>query len=231
LLSTLSLKYSDVILAGNFNSIILIEKHLLNDTESLGLFPVIFKWPTYYSTTCNTLLAVFYVSDFKKSQKYGQISLPAFSKHDLIFFTYNINIDYNDYYMDCRDFVNIDYALLSADLDSCDWNSLYCTAEANTQLEILQRKVKILYDRTVPLKRKMCKHRAKSWFNYVIKNIIQKHDKSYAKRKRYKTQNFYNDFKSNRKLVNENWSLQSRNEITTYINSDIQKTIKIHGQF
>jgi len=121
--------------------------------------------------------------------------------------------------------------ILSADLDSCDWNSLYCTAEANTQLEILQRKVKILYDRTVPLKRKMCKHRAKSWFNYVIKNIIQKHDKSYAKRKRYKTQNFYNDFKSNRKLVNENWSLQSRNEITTYINSDIQKTIKIHGQF
>jgi len=117
--------------------------------------------------------------------------------------------------------------MLSADLDSCDWNSLYCTAEVNTQLEILQRKVKILYDITVPSKRKMCKHRAKSWFNYNIKKLIQKRDKSYAKWKGYKTENFYNEFKSNRKLVNKT----TANEITTYINSNIQKTIRIHGQF
>jgi len=88
-------------------------------------------------------------------QNYDQISLPAFSKHDLIFFTYNNNIYYNNYYTNYKDFNNIDYALLSADLDSCDWNSIYCTAEANTQLEILQRKVKILDDTAVPLKRKM----------------------------------------------------------------------------
>jgi len=98
--------------------------------ESLGLFPVNLKYPTHFSTTCNTLLDVFFVSDCKKNQNYDKISLPAFSKHDLIFFTYNINIDYNDYYIEYRDFINIDYALLSADLDSCDWNSLHCTAEA-----------------------------------------------------------------------------------------------------
>jgi len=130
LLSTLSLKYSDVILPGDLNSNILIEKHLSNDMESLGLFPVNLKYPTHFSTTCNTLLDVFFVSDCKKNQNYDKISLPAFSKHDLIFFTYNINIDYNDYYIEYRDFINIDYALLSADLDSCDWNSLHCTAEA-----------------------------------------------------------------------------------------------------
>jgi len=68
LLSTLSLKYSDAILAGDFNSNILIEKHLSNDMESLGLFPV--KYPTHFSTTCNTLLDVFYVSDCKKIQNF-----------------------------------------------------------------------------------------------------------------------------------------------------------------
>jgi len=115
------------------------------------------------------MLHIFPLPDCKKIQSYDQISLPAFFKNDLIFFTYNINIDHNDYYIEYRDFINIDYALLSADLDSCDWNSLYCTAEVNTQLEILQRKVKILYDRTFPLQRKVCKHRAKSWFNYNIK--------------------------------------------------------------
>jgi len=34
-----------------------------------------------------------------------------FPKHELIFFTYNINIDYNDYYIEYRDFINIDFAL------------------------------------------------------------------------------------------------------------------------
>jgi len=179
--------------------------------ESFGLFPVNFKYPTHFSTTCNTLLDELFVSDCKKIQNYDQISLPAFSKHDLIIFTYNINIDYNDCYIEYRDFVNIDYALLSADLDSCDWNSLYCTAEVNTQLEILQRKVKIHYDRTVPLKRNMCKHRAKSWFNYSIENLIQKRDKSYAKWNRCKTENFYNEFKSNRKLVNKAIAEAKRN--------------------
>jgi len=174
LLSTLSLNYSDVILAGDFNSNILIERQLSNDMESLGLFPVNFKYPTHFSTTCNTLLDVFFVSDCKKIQNYDQISLLAFSKHELIFFTYNINIDYNDYYIEYRDFINIDFALLSADLDFCDWNSLYCTAEVNTQLEILQRKVKILYHRTVPLKRKMCIHRDKSWLSYSIKKPNKK---------------------------------------------------------
>jgi len=57
----------------------------------------------------------------------------------------------------------------------------------------------------------MCKQRAKSWFNYNIKNPIQKRDKSYAKWKRYKTENFYNEFKSNRKLVNETIAEAKRN--------------------
>jgi len=57
----------------------------------------------------------------------------------------------------------------------------------------------------------MCKHRAISWFNYNIKNLIQTRDKSYAKWKRYKTENFYNEFKSNRKLVNETIAEAKRN--------------------
>jgi len=79
------------------------------------------------------MLHIFPLPDCKKIQSYDQISLPAFFKNDLIFFTYNINIDHNDYYIEYRDFINIDYALLSADLDSCDWNSLYCTAEVNSE--------------------------------------------------------------------------------------------------
>jgi len=67
----------------------------------------------------------------------------------------------------------------------------------------------------------------KSWFNYNIKNVIQKRDKSYrnATRQRIFTT-----------ILNqiENWSikpLQRRNEITTYTKSDIQKTIKLDGKF
>jgi len=82
--------------------------------ESIGLFPVNFKYFTHFPTTCHyPLLDVFFVSDCKKVQNYDEISLPAFFKHDLIFFTYNINIDYNEYYIEYRDFINIDYALLS----------------------------------------------------------------------------------------------------------------------
>jgi len=51
-------EYTDVIITGN----ILMEKHLLDSFESIGLFSVNLQTPTHFTNTCNTLFDLFLVN-------------------------------------------------------------------------------------------------------------------------------------------------------------------------
>jgi len=54
--SDISLEYTDIILAGHFNSNLLSESHLVDNFKSLGLFSVNETIPTHFSSHCDTLL-------------------------------------------------------------------------------------------------------------------------------------------------------------------------------
>jgi len=102
ILTDITVNFTDVILAGDFNSDILRESHLTSNMESLGLKPVNLSFPTHFSRTRNALLDLFFVSDVNKICLYDQLIAPSFSKHDLIYLTYNFDLNYTDHIISYR---------------------------------------------------------------------------------------------------------------------------------
>jgi len=62
ILTDITVNFTDVILAGNFNSDIMRKSHPTSNTESLGLKPLNLSFPTHFIRKRNTLLD-FFVSD------------------------------------------------------------------------------------------------------------------------------------------------------------------------
>jgi len=114
--------------------------------ESLGLKPVNLSFPTHFSTTRNTLLDLFFVSDVNKICLYDQLIVRSFSKHDLIYLTYNFDLNYTDHTISYRDFKNINYInyiyinyiMLNEAFDQCVWNNIYSLPTVDRQLNFLQ---------------------------------------------------------------------------------------------
>jgi len=133
ILTDITVNFTDVILAGDFNSDILRESTLTSNMESLGLKPVNLSFLTHFSRTRNTLLDWFFVS-----VSYDQLIVPSFSKHDLIYLTYNFDLNYTDHIISYRDFKNINYILLNEAFDQCVWNNIYSLPTVDRQLNFLQ---------------------------------------------------------------------------------------------
>lgn len=200
----LSLMYSNLILAGDFNCNIITDNSLACDMECNGLFLVNCAIPTHFSKTTNTLLDLFFVTDLTRILLYDQISVPVFSKHDLIFLTLDYNLTTDVQYYFYRDFKNIDYNSLQICFESIDWSQLYFIASVDEQVDFFQNNITSLFEKFVPLKRKVVKDSNRAWFHNGIKNLIDQRDNIYNRWKRYKTSDLYNEYKQlKRNIVKE----------------------------
>jgi len=111
----------DIILAGDFNSNLLSESHLVDNFKSLGLFSVNETIPTHYSSHRYRLLDLFLINDPCKIIHYDQVSVPAFSRHDLIFLTYSLTFNRKINSFTYRDYKNINYNEFKTEFLCCDW--------------------------------------------------------------------------------------------------------------
>lgn len=91
-LETLTISYPDVIVAGDFNSDILTESHLVNSMSSMNLISVNSNTPTHFTPTKDSLLDLFFISNKHKVIKYEQLNGSPFSKHDVIFMAYESTV-------------------------------------------------------------------------------------------------------------------------------------------
>lgn len=55
--------YADVLIAGDFNSNLLVDTSFRENMLGFGFFVVNLDMPTHYTSTCNTLLDLFFVND------------------------------------------------------------------------------------------------------------------------------------------------------------------------
>ena len=194
-LSNLYLKYSEVILVGDLNCNLLRETVFQDNMLGFGLRPVNRTLPTHFTSQSSTLLDVFFVSNTSNVLKYDQLSVPAFSKHDLIFLTYNFRKHISESSLEYRDYKNLDLAGLNTAVNEIDWDLIYLTASVDEQVDILQNNINTLYEEFVPIKTKIIKTNEKPWFNGDVKNLILQRNKKYNKWKRYKTPRLYEEFK------------------------------------
>lgn len=133
------------------------------------------------------------MSDNSKILLYDQLSVPVFSRHYLIFMTYDSNINYGDFILKYRDFKHIDYNELVSELTLCDWNPIYNSPDADFQLDI--NNINLLYEKTVKLKSKIIKPSQPSWLTDDIRSHIRLRNRAYVRWKCYKTSQLKESFK------------------------------------
>jgi len=137
ILENVSPSYNDIILGGDLNSNLLIDNTLIDNFSSIGLFSVNRTIPTHFSRSTSTLIDLFLVSDLSKVLLYDQLSVPCFSRHDLIFMTYDLDICRKRKYFEFYDLKNIDYTLLHIELIKIDWCSLVWVIKNHHDIQIV----------------------------------------------------------------------------------------------
>jgi len=200
-IASLHFNYTEVILVGDFNCNLLCERTLEDGMINFGLQPVNKTQPTHFTDHSETLIDLFFVSHLIKIKQYEQLSASAFSKHDLIFITYDFEKTICDNQYKYRDFKNINLPELYRAFDEIVWENIYSNNSVDFQVDFLQTNINYLYNRFVPVRTKITKNTEKPWITGDIKSLILKREKAYNKWKRYRTQFFYERFKDLRKAV------------------------------
>lgn len=201
-LETITVEYTEVIIVGDFNSNLLSESTLRDNMAVFGLSPTNITMPTHFTASSNTLLDVFFVSDMAKVQLYDQLSASCFSKHDLIFLSYDFFAKPDEHKYSFRDFNNIDYNVLQHNFELSEWNRIYYMSSVDDQLGFLEDNIIKLYDLSVPLKTRIQRFKSRPWFNAQIKYLIHERNYAYQLWKRFKTEVFRENFRQARKDVN-----------------------------
>lgn len=200
-LELLSVAYPDVIIAGDFNSNLLTETDLSTPMSSFSLSAVNTTRPTHFTSTSSTLLDLFFVSDNTKVLHYDQLAAPAFSKHDLIFLSFNYSVLNQSQMFSFRDFNNINSLALAHDLDNVPWEQIFYLSTASEQLRFLNDHILQTYNKHVPIKFKTVSNKERPWFTNDAKLLIERRDNLYHRWKRYKTPEYHNEYCLARKAV------------------------------
>lgn len=201
IINDISLAYNNIIIAGDFNSNLFFDNSLIDSMELLSLLPVNTTIPTHFHKTANSLLDLFFVNDKSKVLIYDQLSSPVFSKHDLIFLTYDLEVTTKNTLIEYRDFKNVDYSQLNTEIENINWDIIYETNDVDQQLHYLNDNINNIFNSCVPLIVKAVHHNQPPWFNSVIKHLIKKRDIAYNNWKRFKTSELHSEFRIARKEV------------------------------
>lgn len=202
-LETQTALYDDVIIAGDFNSNLLVDSSFSDECASLGLISPNILLPTHFTATNSTLLDLFLVSNKINILLYDQLSASCFSKHDLIFMTYNFQLVIPVERITFRDFKNINYSFLEDEFFKIDWNVFYCLTSVDDQLSFLEQALNYLFDLTVPIKTKIISNKHKPWFSPEIKDYINQRDLAYARWKRFRTTTLHEDYLAAKRRTNK----------------------------
>jgi len=199
-IADISMQYPNVVIAGDFNSNILVDDSLTSHMGGLGLLSYNTTTPTHF-TTASTLLDLFFVNDKKNVLFYDQLSVPQFSKHDLIFMTLKCNQVKTAQTISFRDYKHVNLTQLEIDFHSIDWTLVYLMPSADDQVNFLNSNIEFLYEKHIPLKQKPVKHAPKPWFSRNIKTLMIQRDNAYNKWKRYRTTYHHEIYNNLRKAV------------------------------
>lgn len=204
ILEGISCSTSEVIVCGDLNCNLLNTRtsaQLVESFESIDLKPVNLSTPTHFSHESSTLLDVYFISDVEKALLYSQLPAACFSKHDLIYLTYDLRIDEEQTIITYRDFKNLNYFNLRSDIANVQWEEMYCMPSANQQVAFLHHHLNTLFNQHVPLKNKVLQNRSPPWFNRSILEMIEKRNSAYIRWKRYRLAAHHSIYRSLRNLV------------------------------
>lgn len=222
-LETVSSNFAKTIICGDFNCNVLsreCSESFVNSINTLGLKIVNLTIPTHFTGSTSTLLDLFLTSD-SEDGFYSQASASAFSKHDLIFYTFIFACSKQQSKFKYRDFKNINAELLEQDLRGIDWQPIYNETSTDRQVNYLQNTVLHLFDVHVPFKTKVLRYSSIPWFSDEIYELKNKRDAAFTKWKRYRLSEFLDVFRQLRNLVNSKIRLAKMRFYANHFNAKL----------
>ncbi|XP_075150937.1 uncharacterized protein LOC142225047 [Haematobia irritans] len=202
-LEDISFKYEDIIIAGDFNCNIFTDNYISDSMQVLGLLPINTSLPTHFTPTRSSLIDLIFTTFKDKVLLYDQISAPCFSRHDLLFITYEASFVVPSPLFTYRDFKRINMESLANRIDEINWNILYDYEHVDDQLAFLQENINSLFEEFVPLRTKLINSKQPAWFDNNIMQLIKERDTAYRRWKRFKSDELYDLYKINRKRVSK----------------------------
>lgn len=185
-LELISITFPNIILCGDFNSNLISENCLIEEMGSLNLFPVNATVPTHFTEHSSTLLDLFLVSPRSKVLFYDQLSAPAFSRHDLIYLTFDFATTSSARTFEYRDFKNINYPLLDEHVRSINWSTVHGLPSPNEQIQFLNSNILHLYNAHVPIRTITALPHSAPWLSSQIRLLIRQRDLAYSRWKHYR---------------------------------------------
>lgn len=196
--SDLSVKYSDIIIVGDFNS------NYLNQSPETRKFIAIIKnlslkfvnttEATHFPSYGNCSLLDMVITNTDKIIFFNQISC-GFADHDMIFCCYDTKLDRTPVNITYRNFKAINIASLLEECSCLDWAKLFTLSKIDDIIEYFNSKIVNLFDSYVPLKTIKSRLRYAPWFSNEIDTAIilrdhalhiWMHSKDYSDRREFK---------------------------------------------
>ncbi|KAI8129514.1 hypothetical protein CVS40_1278 [Lucilia cuprina] len=171
LIADMSVRYERTIFMGDFNTNVFEESTIVrNFCQTHNLYLVHNCLPTHFDVVYHTtkLIDFFLISDIRSLQTTGQFQIPALnSHHALIYLSLKFSVHRRHDITFYRDYRNIDLSACERDLRAQNFDLIYSTNDSNQQVAIFNSIMTYLFDRHVPVKRRVIrrKEEGRNWFN------------------------------------------------------------------
>lgn len=207
-LADLSLQYENVLLLGDFNTnwnkTDSKTEQLKSCLEYYGL-KCLNSLNTHYFNGGSSLIDLVLTNNSEFVLNLNQVSAPAFSKHDVLFCTINVNKVEEEVNGVYRDYSRINVPRLVEAFDSINWNLLYTINDTDLALNFFNIQLIRLFNEFVPVR--TFKPKKNPWFNHEIASAIVERNIAYRL------------WIADRTAFNHNQFKRMRNKVTSLINN------------
>lgn len=157
-LESLSMKYENIIVIGDFNIDIISANRKSDELQELlsvhNEIIINRTIPTHYKpNTRPSCLDLIITNHPGKILMHNQVAIPSISHHDLIFLKYKMHAKVKDeekQYYRCYKSINLE--ALVADASNLPWHGIRNSLDSNDQVQQLNDHITTLFERHVPLK-------------------------------------------------------------------------------
>lgn len=108
---------------------------------TLGLISINTTLPTHFSRTCDSLLDLIFVNNLTKVIKYEQLVASVFSKHDVLFMTYEVPINRRVQNYTYPDFKGINSDFLNYIVNNIQWDLVYSYENVDDPITFIENNI------------------------------------------------------------------------------------------
>jgi hypothetical protein len=179
--------YCHVLIMGDFNTDLTKPdkcecKQLTTMFESCGL-SILPLQPTHHTADSATLLDLIIVSDKSDITKYGQLPVPAISRHDLIYCVVSVKVPKPKVkYITYRDFKNMDEIAFLTDINQVPWHNIFDLTSVDDMVNMFNTFVSNLYNQHAPIvTKRITKRSPVPWMTKDILSLMAHRDYLFRK--------------------------------------------------